>query len=52
MSHTPSSGSSDHYTMDEEWRREASGYLNLARDGSRGHSSAGEYEGAGYGHAL
>ena len=52
MSHTPSSGSSDHYTMDEEWRREASGYLGLARDGSRGHSSVGEYEGAGYGHAL
>ena len=52
MSHTPSSGSSDHYTMDEEWRREASGYLHLARDGSRGHSTGGEYEGAGYGHAL
>ena len=63
ISHTPSSGSSDHYTMDEDWRKEASGYMNLARDGSRTSSSHGNgqgqgsggmgpYDGSGYGHAL
>lgn len=64
ISYTPSSGSSDHYTMDEDWRKEASGYMNLAQDGSRTNSShghgqqmegsgtLGSYDGSGYGHAL
>lgn len=60
-SHAPSSSSSDHYSMDQEWQQEARMHMNLARDGSRSDRHIGDrasggrygtYDGSDYGHDM